>query len=191
MFFVEMKVYQQCNLTFQLSTCCDQDTENTNWIRERFNASGPIREDTAISNLPRGATKRVIDQMIIKLTSEREQVRMMIKDEVESLMRLGAEVTKMTYKCKNTNAERQCITPKNMRLSYIYNGSLTNVKRIHWIFHKLPLGTHQDVLPQRRSHMDMVVKKVECAMNILWAEKKEGDIELQKLPPAFLFQDTE
>jgi hypothetical protein len=85
-----------------------------------------------------------------------------------------AEVTKMTYKCKHTNAERQCITPKNMRLSYIYNGSLTNVKRIHWIFHELPLGTHQDVLPQRRSHMDMVVKKVERAMNITWAKKRRA-----------------
>jgi hypothetical protein len=39
----------------------------------------------------------MIDQMIIKLVSDREQVRMMIKDEVEALMRLGAEVTKMAY----------------------------------------------------------------------------------------------
>jgi hypothetical protein len=116
----------------------------------------------------------MIDQMIIKLVLEREQVRMMIKDEVEALMRLGAEVTKMTYKCKNTNAERLCITPKNMRESYVHNGSLSNIKCIHWIFYELPLGTHQDVLPQRRSHMDMVVEKLEHAMNITWAEKKRA-----------------
>jgi hypothetical protein len=26
------------------------------------------------------------------------------------------------------------------------------------IFYELPVGTHQDVLPQRRSHMDLVVE---------------------------------
>jgi predicted transcriptional regulator len=70
-----------------------------------------MREDTAVSSLPRGAPQRMIDQMITKLVSEREQVRTMIKDEVEALMQLGAEVTKMTYMCKNTDAERLCITP--------------------------------------------------------------------------------
>jgi hypothetical protein len=61
-----------------------------------------------------------------------------------------------------------------MRESYIHNGSLSNIKRIHWIFYELLIGTHQDVLPQRRSHMDMVVEKVEHAMNITWAKKKRA-----------------
>jgi hypothetical protein len=117
----------------------------------------------------------MIDQMVIKLVLEREEVRRMIKDEIEALMRLGAEVTKMTYMCKNNNAERLSITPRNLRQSFLQNGSLSNVKRIHWIFYELPLGTHQDVVPQRRSHMDLVVAKVEHAMNITWAEKKEGE----------------
>jgi hypothetical protein len=76
-----------------------------------------IRADTAVNSLPRGAPQRMVDQMIIKLVSERKQVRRMIKYEIEALMRLGAEVTKMMYMCKNTNAKRLCITPRNMRQS--------------------------------------------------------------------------
>jgi len=95
-------------------------------------------------------------------------------------MRLGAEVTKMTYWCKNTNAERQCFTPKNIRESYIQDGSPKNIKRIHWIFYELPLATHQDVLPQRKSHMDLVISRVEQAMNITWADKKEGETKSHK-----------
>jgi hypothetical protein len=113
--------------------------------------------------------------MIEKLESERAQVQRLIKDEVEALMRLGAEVTQMTYHCKRTNVRRVCITPKNLREAYVQDGNLFNIKCIHWIFYELPVGTHQDVLPQRRSHMDLVVEKVERTMNIRWAPKKEGE----------------
>jgi NAD(P)H-dependent flavin oxidoreductase YrpB (nitropropane dioxygenase family) len=68
-----------------------------------------MQADTAVSNLPRGAPQGMIYQMITKLVSEQEQARTMIKDEVEVLMWLGAEVTKMTYMCKNTDAKKLCI----------------------------------------------------------------------------------
>jgi hypothetical protein len=117
----------------------------------------------------------MIDKMIVKLESERAQVQRLIKDEVEALMRLGAEITQMTYDCKRTNVRRVCITPKNIREAFVQDKSLFNIKCVHWIFYELPLGTHQDVLPQRKSHMDLVVEKVEHAMNIRWAPKKEGE----------------
>lgn len=98
-----------------------------------------------------------------------------IKEEVEALMRLGAEVCRMMYVCKTSNTERLCITPKNMRESFVQDGSLRNIKCLHWMFNELPSSTHQDVLPQRMTHMEVVVKKVELAMNITWAPKKEGD----------------
>jgi hypothetical protein len=93
-------------------------------------------------------------------------------------MRLGAEVCRMTYVCvcKSLNTERLCITPKNMRESFIEDGSLRNIKCLHWMINELPSSsTHEDVLPQRMTHMDVVVKKVERAMNITWAPKKEVD----------------
>jgi hypothetical protein len=114
--------------------------------------------------------------MIVRLCRERSQGQTIIKEEVEALMRLGAEVCRMTYVCKSSNAaEMMCITPKNMRESFVEDGSLRNTKCLHWMFNELPSSTHQDVLPQRMTHMDVVVKKVERAMNIMWAPKKEGD----------------
>ena len=66
------------------------------WIRERFNATGPIDSDTALSSLPRGAPQDMINEMIVKLETERGQVRTIIKDEVEALMHLGADFCKMS-----------------------------------------------------------------------------------------------
>jgi hypothetical protein len=43
----------------------------------------------------------MVDQMIVRLCKERSQVQTIIKEEVEALMRLGAEVCRMMYVCKN------------------------------------------------------------------------------------------
>ena len=51
----------------------------------------------------RGASVDNINHMILKLTTERETVRTMMKDEVESMMRMGAEIAKMKYPCKSTS----------------------------------------------------------------------------------------
>ena len=49
------------------------------------------------------------------------------------------------------------------------------MKCIHWIFHELPVETHKGVMAKQRTHMDMVVARVEREMNITWATKKEGE----------------
>lgn len=103
-----------------------------------------------------------------------------MKDEVEALMRMGADVAKMTYKCKKTNTRRAVITAKNMRESYVQDGGTFNIKCIHWIFYELPYSTHRDVLTRRRSHMDEVVDKVERAMNITWAPRRPGETNSHK-----------
>jgi hypothetical protein len=118
--------------------------------------------------------------MLLKLATERETVRAMMKDEVESMMRMGAQITKMEYRCKSTSVKRLCINPRDIRQSYVEDGSLANIKCIHWMFNELPLATHQDVLPQRMSHMDLVVRKVERAMNITWASRKQGENQQHK-----------
>lgn len=145
------------------------------WIRERFDAAGPVKADTARSSLPRGASQESIKKMMVTLDGEREQVRSMIKVEVEKLMRFGADITQLTYNDKATGSALACVLPRNMRESYVQDGSLENIKRFHWIFNELPFRTHQDVLPQRQSHMDSVVARVVQAMHITWAPKKEGE----------------
>ena len=158
-----------------ISESSQTGSTNRNWIRERFDAGGPIKEDTAMSSLPRGASRAAIDNMITTLAKERNQVQSIIKMEVEKLMRFGADVTQMTCNDKSTGSVLSCVHPRNMRESYVQDGGTENIKRLHWIFHELPHGTHEDVLPQRQTHQDLVVARVVRAMNITWAAKKEGE----------------
>jgi hypothetical protein len=37
------------------------------------------------------------------------------------------------------------------------------------MFSELPFATHQDVLQQRKSHMDLAVERVKREMNVTWA----------------------
>ena len=143
------------------------------WSVDRFDAAGSITMEMAESALHRGATQEMKETMMIKLREERQLVRWKIKDSVHELMRMGAEITKMTYNCPVVCGQRACITPKNMRNSFIEDGSLFNIRCIHWIFSELPYTVHQDVLPHRKCHMDVVVEKVQRELNITWAPGKE------------------
>ena len=113
--------------------------------------------------------------MVEKLKTERQQVRRIMKIEVENLMRLGAEIAQMTFKCKNTSLRETCVTARNMRDSFVQDGSTFNIKCLHWIFNELPSSTHRDVLSHRKSHMDLAVERVEREMNITWGPMKEGE----------------
>ena len=53
--------------------------------------------------------------------------------------------------------------------------SLSNLKRIHWIFHELPERCHKTVLMYRMSHMDLVTNKVMRLLDVVWGEKREGE----------------
>jgi hypothetical protein len=127
-----------------------------------------------------GAKDDLVDTMRRRIMEERKKVKGMVVEELESLMRLGAEVTGMTHKCKSTGTRRMCVTPRDIRSSYIQDGGDLNVKRIHWIFHELPYGTHEDVLTQRMSHMNWVVQTVVSAMNVQWEPKKQGETAAHK-----------
>lgn len=122
-----------------------------------------------------GASDTIVESMVERLARERRKVRGMMMEEIESLMRLGAEVTGMTYTDKSTGGCRQCVTPKHMRLSYVENGGGMNIQRLHWIFYQLPYGTHTDVLVRRMSHMDWVLRKVMIEMNVEWEPKKNNE----------------
>lgn len=145
------------------------------WIKDRFPVATQITEAVARLSIPSSASDKLVAAMIQKITEERERVKTLIKREVEQLMRLGADITGMTYHCNSPNLPKPCVSPKNMRTSHCQDGSLSNLKRIHWIFHQLPFGTHQDVLMGRSSHGDYVVAKVMRQMNVTWGPKKEGE----------------
>jgi hypothetical protein len=130
------------------------------WNREHFKPSGQITGQMAKRHLRIGANEMIVTTMIKRLEEERTKVRGLIVEEiVGTLLRLGADVTGLTYNDKSTGGQWKCVTTKDMRSSYIQDGTAMNIQRIHWIFHKLQYATHKDVLVQRKSHMDWVVEK--------------------------------
>ena len=96
-------------------------------------------------------------------------MRLKMKEQVHELLRMGTDITKMTYTCPNSCLPTACVSPKSMRDSCIQDGTILNIRAIHWIFHELPYATHRDVLPQRKCHMDLAVEQVEREMSLSWA----------------------
>ncbi len=146
------------------------------WCPDRFEAAGKITVEMAADALRRDATLVMKQEMQLRLDDERQQVRMKMKEQVHALLRFGAEITKMTYQCDSQYGSRAVVSPKTMKDSFSQDGSLLNIKRVHWIFSELPFATHQDVLPHRKSHMDLAVENVEREMNITWAPAR-GEAE--------------
>jgi hypothetical protein len=58
-------------------------------------------------------------------------VRLKMREQVHELLHMGSDITQMTYTCPSTHASRACVSPKNMRESYINDGSPYNIKCIH------------------------------------------------------------
>ena len=139
-----------------------------------------VTEQTARLSVPGDVSERMLAAMVARVEGERMKVKLMVKEEIEKLIRLGAEITGMTYNCISSDSARQCITPRNMRQNYVQDGSELNIKRIHWIFNELPVGTHQDVIMKRLTHQELVCAQIERRMNMKWGPKKEGESVLHK-----------
>jgi hypothetical protein len=154
---------------------CHQQNDTRVWIKDRFPASGPIIEATARSNLPTSVSDIMVQNMVIKIHLEREEVKLIIKAEVEKLMRMGTGITGMTFQCQSMEIQRPCITPRNMRTSFCQNGSASNIRIMHWIFHRLPWTLYQDITMNRQTHCDLVVATVMKRMNVTWGPKREGE----------------
>jgi hypothetical protein len=120
--------------------------------------------------LAMGAPERIVREMMMRIEGERKQVRSLIKGEIEKLMRMGAEITSMTYKSNATlNEERVCTKPEHMRTSFMQKGNVETIQKVHFIFHELPCRTYEDVMSRRQSHMEYVCQVVGRKMRMSWA----------------------
>jgi hypothetical protein len=145
------------------------------WNRDRFPPSGQMTRQMAEGSLPIGPSDTTVQNMLATMTKERDEVGEIVKKEVETLLRWGAETSGMTYICTSSNTTRPCLQPRNMRSSYLQDDGPLNVKRIHWIFHELPDTLHKDVLMHRMSHMDVVTNTVMRQLNVVWGERRAGE----------------
>ena len=87
------------------------------WIRQRFNANRKKHYETLRNYVGEESIKNNADlrQRVLKIDSDKEHVEMMCKQEIEALMRMAADVTNMTHKCKLQGEQTRCKTPTQMR----------------------------------------------------------------------------
>lgn len=129
----------------------------------------------AEGSLPLAPSDESVSHMQLTMTKERDEVAKIIKLEVEKLLKWGALTCGMTFFDSCANVSRSCLRVRNMRTSFLQDDGLENLKRIHWMFHKLPESLHKDVLMHQMSHMDVVTNKVMHQLNIVWGVKREGE----------------
>jgi hypothetical protein len=145
------------------------------WNRDRFPPSGKLTVKMAEGGLPLAPTAESVSNMLGAMSKDREGVSDIVKQEIDSLLRWGAETCGMSFFDPSANVRRKCQHPKNLRASFLQDDGLANLKRIHWIFHELPETLHRDVLMHRMSHMDVVTTKVMQQMNVVWGVKRAGE----------------
>jgi hypothetical protein len=120
-----------------------------------------------------GAPRAIVKIMMERIEAERKQVQSIIRGELEKMMKMGAEVTEMTYNSKGSfNLERSCRKPEHIRKSYIQDGLPMNIQCVHFISHELHICTYQGVMMKCQSHRQYVCQIVERKMRIQWATQK-------------------
>ena len=85
------------------------------WARDRFPKAGIVTVDYARRVLPVGSNDEKVEAKKTQLEAERDKVTKLIREEVELLMRWGAEICGMTYVDKGSNMSSNCYLPKQMR----------------------------------------------------------------------------
>jgi hypothetical protein len=140
------------------------------WDRERFTPNGSITEEMASRSLTMGANKKRVMDMMDRIQAEQTQVCYLVMEDIESMMRMGAEIAGMTYNSTATfNKERECTKPEHTRISFLQDRSADNIQIIHFIFHELPGQTYEDIMMKRQSHMEYDVCQMgERKMMIRW-----------------------
>jgi hypothetical protein len=128
------------------------------WNSNRFRPHSNLFQDTVLHFVERGmnADNGTILARIGKVNADKKDVKAICKREIEKLMKMGADITKMTHTCKLSGFQRLCTTPTEMRKSWCEGKGDDNVKPLLWIFHQLPWGTHQAITLRERTHQDLV-----------------------------------
>jgi hypothetical protein len=96
--------------------------------------------------------------MHVKVIEEKKHADQLIRTEINELLQVAAETTGMTYKCKYTQHNFKCIRIKDLRISWVQEGSAENLKGIAWMFYYYATELYQTGMAQ--THGEWVKRKV-------------------------------
>jgi hypothetical protein len=95
-----------------------------------------------------------------------------IAGELHKLFHDAANITGMTYRCKLTGHTLLCINSKDIRLSWMQDGSEENLKRMAWMFYYYGTEIHR-MGRSTLSHGEWVEQKVMTTLNVSYVHLRE------------------
>jgi hypothetical protein len=135
------------------------------WRWDRFN----VREVTSLEWAARncvGRTDLTVQQaMHKKVIQDQKRAEVIITSELHQFLREAASITGMTYICKITQLTIACINSKDIRTSWLQDGSVTNLKRLAWLFYYYGSEIHKSGR-SLLTHGEWVERKVLSALNV-------------------------
>jgi hypothetical protein len=95
--------------------------------------------------------------------------------EIQKLLHEAATITGMTYNDTHTKHSLACINGRDIRASWMQDGSEVNQKRLAWIFYYYGTEIHKTALGV--SHGDVVEQKVLATFNVTYVHFTDLNIK--------------
>jgi hypothetical protein len=143
------------------------------WRWDRFNARKVTTVAWASRNcvgLDSGVASKH-QEMQKQVMEEQKYADNIIVSELHEMLRIAATITGMTYHCKRTQHNLACVTHKDIRLSWLQDGSKENLQRLVWIFYYY--GMEINKIARALTHCEWVESKVLTALNVRYVHLAE------------------
>jgi hypothetical protein len=151
----------------------------TQWRWDRFNARNVTSTTWAGKNCVGTdssdiSTHQAMQQRVMR---EQKSAEMIIVSEIHQLLHDAASITAMQYCCKHTHLMLPCITGKDIRQSWLQDGSQANLTRLAWIFYYYGMELHQ-FGRSALTHCEWVERKVLAAFKVTYVHM--GDLAVKQ-----------
>jgi hypothetical protein len=111
-----------------------------------------------------------------RVMQEQKTAERIIVSEIHQLLHDAATLTTMQYCCKQTHHMMPCISSKDIRQSWLQDGSEANLQRLAWIFYYYGGEVHQ-FGRSSLTHCEWVEQKVLTAMNVSYVHLAELEVK--------------
>ena len=111
-----------------------------------------------------------------RVMQEQKSAEMIIVSKIHQLLHDAATLIAMQYCCKRTNHMLPCITSKDIRQSWLQDGSAANLQRLAWIFYYYGGEVHQ-FGRSSLTHGEWVERKVLAALNVSYVHLVDLDVK--------------
>jgi hypothetical protein len=138
------------------------------WRWDRFNARTRTSEAWAARNMVGTTTNDLSDihPLQRQVMGEKKECEAIIAMEIQKLLREAASITGMTYNDTHTKHSLACINGRDIRASWMQDGSDINQKRLAWMFYYYSTEIHKTALGV--AHGDVVEQKVLATFNVTY-----------------------